>query len=65
MNKYPYLARNFVNGKPYVVFFIEEETGVVVVNETDSENIFLGKYGFFDEEAFEMLPSNEFVRLNN
>lgn len=62
---YPYLGRTYIKEKPYVVFFIKEETGVVVVNETDSENIFLGKYGLFDEESFEPLPPNECVRLSN
>ena len=62
---YPYLGRRFVDGKPYVVLFTEPETGVVVVNETDSENIVLGKYMSFDEDSFELLPPEECVRLSN
>lgn len=62
---YPYLGRNYVNGKPYVVFFTEEETGLVVMNETDSKDIVFGKIGNFDENAFELLPKGECVRLSN
>lgn len=63
--KYPYLGRHFINNKPYVVLFLEEETGVVVVNETDSEDIKFGQYGNFDESVFEVLPPDEVVRLGN
>ena len=62
---YPYLARNFVNGKQYVVLFIEEEKGIVLLNETDSKNIQFGKMGTWDEGAFEILPPDECIRLNN
>ena len=34
---YPYLGIRQINGKSYVVLFTEEDTGVVVMNETDSE----------------------------
>lgn len=62
---YPYLGRHYINDKPYVVLFLEEETGVVVVNETDSEEIKFGQYGNFDESVFEVLPPDEVVRLGN
>lgn len=62
---YPYLGRNYVNGKPYVVLFTEEETGVVVMNDTDSQDIVFGKIGSFDENSFELLPPDECVRINN
>ncbi|MEE3384726.1 MAG: hypothetical protein VZR36_06530 [Prevotella sp.] len=63
--EYPFLAKNHINGKPYVVLFTEPETGVVVVNETDSENIKFGTIGNFDENSFELLSPDEVVRLNN
>lgn len=63
--EYPYLGRNFIGDKPYIVLFTEEETGVVVANETESENIRMGMYGNFDEERFEILPPEECVRLSN
>lgn len=62
---YPYLGRNYINGKPYVVLFIEEETGVVVMNATDSQEIVFGSLGNFDENSFELLPPDECVRINN
>ena len=62
---YPYLGRNYINGKPYVVLFTEEETGVVVMNETDSQEIVFGTIGTFDENSFELLPPDECVRINN
>ena len=62
--KYPYLGRNFIDGKAYVVLFSEEDMGTVVMNETNSR-IKFGTYGSFDESAFEVLPPNECVRLNN
>lgn len=63
---YPYLARGHSDdGGQYVVMFVENEKGVVLVNETHSENIYLGKIGLFDEDNFEPLPRGEYVRLNN
>lgn len=66
MNKsYPYLGIRQINGKNYVVLFTEEDTGVVVMNETDSEKIKFGLIGSFDETEFEKLPQDQCVRLNN
>ena len=63
--KYPYLGINHINDKPYVVLFTEEERGVVVMNETDSDTIKFGYIGNFDEDQFEKLPPDQCVRLNN
>lgn len=66
MNKsYPYLGIRQINGKSYVVLFTEEDAGVVVMNETDSEKIKFGLIGNFDETEFEKLPQDQCVRLNN
>ena len=65
IKKYPYLGRKYVDGKAYVVLFSEEDMGTVVMNETNSRRIKFGTYGSFDESAFEVLPPNECVRLNN
>ena len=66
MNKsYQYLGIRQINGKSYVVLFTEEDTGVVVMNETDSEKIKFGLIGSFDETEFEKLPQDQCVRLNN
>ena len=62
---YPYLGIRQINGKSYVVLFTEEDTGVVVMNETDSEKIKFGLIGNFDETEFEKLPQDQCVRLNN
>lgn len=62
---YPYLGKNEINGKTYVVLFTEEETGVVVMNETDSTSIKFGLYTSFDESQFEVLPPDQCVRLSN
>lgn len=62
---YPYLGRNYIDRKPYVVLFTEEETGIVVANETNAPNIKFGAYTFFDESKFEVLPPNECVRISN
>lgn len=62
---YPYLGRKFLNEKPFVVWFLEEGKGVVVVNETDNEDIKFGLLADFDEEEFELLPPDLAVRLNN
>ena len=62
---YPYLGIRQINGKSYVVLFTEEDTGVVVMNETDSEKIKFGLIGSFDETEFEKLPQDKCVRLNN
>lgn len=63
--KYPYLGRNFVNEKAYIVFFTEPDTGVVVLNDTDSKRIKFGMIGSFDESRFEVLPHEVCVRLQN
>ena len=63
--KYPYLGRNYINGKAYVVMFSEPEYGIVVANETDDEDIVFGEISTFDEGRFELLPKDECVRLSN
>lgn len=62
---YPYLGVNVINGKQYVVFFTEEDRGVVVMNETDSESIKFGMIDNFAEEQFEPLSQDQCVRLCN
>lgn len=63
---YPYLGRNYIGDKPYVVMFEKENSGMVLVNETDSDTIKFGKYYTdLEEDEFEFLPSEEFVRLSN
>lgn len=62
---YPYLGRKRIGDKQYVVMFLEEDYGLVVLNETKEENIIFGKLGDFDEEQFEILPEGECVRLQN
>jgi len=61
---YPYLGR-YKSKKPYVVLFTEPDTGVVVMNESDSDRIKFGMYASFDEEYFEVLPPDVCVRLQN
>ena len=51
--EYPYLAKNTVGDKTYVVFFSEENYGTVVMSEiTDNPDIALGAIGDFDENVF-------------
>ena len=63
--KYPYLGKNTINGKSYVVLFNDRDMGTVVMDETDDRTIQFGEYGSFDEESFEVLGENECVRLSN
>lgn len=63
--KYPYLGINYIDEKPYVVLFTEEEYGVVIMNETNSETVKFGYIGNFDESKFEMLPQDQCVRISN
>ena len=54
--KYPYLAKNTVGDKTYVVFFSEENYGTVVMSEiTDNSDIALEAIGDVDESVFEVL----------
>lgn len=63
---YPYLGRKVLKEGQYVVMFVEENYGVVVMNEVEgNENIYFGKLGDFAEETFELLPPTECVRLQN
>jgi len=64
-DKYPYLGINQIDNKNYVVLFTEEDTGVVVMNETNSEVIKFGKITNFDESKFKPLPQGQCVRLSN
>ena len=63
--KYPYLGIKEVDGKKYVVLFTEEDTGVIVMSEVNEGKIKFGYVGDFDENEFEMLPSDQCVRLSN
>ena len=48
-----------------MVWFLEEETGIVVMNATDSQEVAFATKGHFDENVFELLPPDECVRLSN
>lgn len=62
---YPYLGRNYVNEKPYVVLFNEEDMGMVVMCEATDVTFKFGDYLSFDESLFEVLPNDVCVRLSN
>lgn len=64
--KYPYLAKNTVDGKTYVVFFIEPDNGVVLHSEiTDNPHLRMGVLRDFDESVFEILPPDVQVSIHN
>lgn len=64
--EYPYLAKNTVGDKTYVVFFSEENYGTVVMSEiTDNPDIALGAIGDFDENVFEILNPEIQVSIHN
>lgn len=64
--KYPYLAKNTINEKSYVVFFSEENYGTVVMSEiTDNPDVMFGVIGDFDEDTFEVLPPDVRVIMSN
>ena len=64
--EYPYLAKNTVGDKTYVVFFSEENYGTVVMSEiTDNPYIALGAIGDFDENVFEVLNPEIQVSIHN
>ena len=64
--EYPYLAKNTVGEKTYVVFFSEENYGTVVMSEiTDNPDIALGAIGDFDENVFEVLDPEIQVSIHN
>lgn len=63
---YPYLAKNTIDGKSYVVFFSEENYGTVVMSEiTDNPNLAFGAIGDFDENVFEVLDPEIQVSIHN
>jgi hypothetical protein len=62
---HPFLGVKEIDGKPYVVLFLEQDKGVVLVNETDSKEIYFGLEGEFDENSFEFLNPESDVRLHN
>lgn len=64
--EYPYLAKNTVGDKTYVVFFSEGNYGTVVMSEiTDNPDIALGAIGDFDENVFEVLDPEIQVSIHN
>ena len=64
--EYPYLAKNTVGDKTYVVFFSVENYGTVVMSEvTDNPDIALGAIGDFDENVFEVLNPEIQVSIHN
>ena len=64
--EYPYLAKNTVGDKTYVVFFSAENYGTVVMSEiTDNPDIPLGAIGDFDENVFEVLNPEIQVSIHN
>ena len=64
--EYPYLAKNTVGDKTYVVFFSEENYGTVVMSEiTDNPDIALGAIGDFNENIFEVLDPEIQVSIHN
>lgn len=64
--EYPYLAKNTVGDKTYVVFFSEENYGMVVMSEiNDNPDIALGAIGDFDENIFEVLGTEIQVSIHN
>ena len=64
--EYPYLAKNTVGDKTYVVFFSEENYETVVMSEiTDNPDIALGAIGDFDENVFEVLNPEIQVSIHN
>lgn len=65
MRKYPFLGINHIDGKSYVVFFTESDRGVIVLNETDKEELSFGTVGDFDESQFEFLSPDQCIRLQN
>lgn len=65
--KYPYLGKNTISGKTFVVLFTEEDSGVIVASEfNEDEKFAFGKYLInFAEEQFEVLPPDMQVSLHN
>ena len=64
--EYPYLAKNTVGDKTYVVFFSAENYGTVVMSEiTDDPDTALGAIGDFDESVFEVLSPDVQVSIHN
>lgn len=64
---YPYLGKNTIKGKTFVVFFIAPDTGVIIMSDFDKESKFgFGKYiDNFAEEMFEILSPEMQVSLHN
>ena len=64
--EYPYLAKNTVGDKTYVVLFSSENYGTVVMREiTDNPDIAFGAIGDFDENVFEVLNPEIQVSIHN
>ena len=64
--EYPYLAKNTVGDKTYVVFFSEENYGMIVMSEiNDNPDIAFGAIGDFDENVFEVLNPEIQVSIHN
>ena len=64
--EYPYLGqREDSNGKKVVIMFTDVNEGTVVLNESKSLNYKFGTHGRFNENEFDLFPSNVVVRRQN
>ena len=63
--EYPYLASKKINEKEVVIFFIEENKGVIVHTEVDSNLYKFGKLGNFVETDYSFFDDGRCVRLSN
>ena len=64
---HPFLGLKEINEGTFVVLFYEQDMGVVVDVDfnKESDEIYLGYHGEFDESGFEFLDPGIDVKLNN
>lgn len=63
---YPYLGKKDLDEKKcIVVFFTEENKGVVISLPEDNNEYTFGKYDKYNEDEFDLLDEELCVRLHN
>jgi len=64
--EYPYLGqKEDAKGKKVVVMFTSVNEGTVVLNETSNPKYPFGRHDKFNEDEFDLFPSNAVVRIQN
>jgi hypothetical protein len=63
---YPYLGLKVINEKNIIIFFIEENKGVILYDDNLGDDEYkVGKLCEVDENEWDFYPEGAYIRLSN